>query len=185
MNLIINARDAMPAGGVLTISTRRVQLDGEARGGRLLGALPGEYAAVTVADTGVGMPPEIVGRIFDPFFTTKGDGGTGLGLSTVYGIVEQAHGDIEVCSIVGGGTTFTVYLPGRRPPRRGGRPGSDAGRPRARSERSDRPGRRGRAARARARDDDPRRRGPLGARRQRPPRRRSTSSTAGSRSTCC
>jgi two-component system, cell cycle sensor histidine kinase and response regulator CckA len=111
MNLIINARDAMPAGGVLTISTRRIELAGDARGDRLLGAVSGEYAAIAVADTGVGMPSEIVGRIFDPFYTTKGDGGTGLGLSTVYGIVEQAHGDIEVCSTVGGGTTFTVYLP--------------------------------------------------------------------------
>ena len=111
MNLIINARDAMPAGGVLTISTQRIALDADARGGRLLGAPSGEYAAIAVADTGVGMPAEIVGRIFDPFYTTKGDGGTGLGLSTVYGIVEQAHGDIEVCSTVGGGTTFTVYLP--------------------------------------------------------------------------
>ena len=111
MNLIINARDAMPAGGVLTISTQRIELDGDARGGRLLGAVSGAYAAIAVADTGVGMPSEIVGRIFDPFYTTKGDGGTGLGLSTVYGIVEQAHGDIEVCSTVGGGTTFTVYLP--------------------------------------------------------------------------
>jgi hypothetical protein len=111
MNLIINARDAMPDGGVLTISTRRIELDGDARSGRLLGAGSGEYAAIAVSDTGVGMPSEVVGRIFDPFYTTKGDGGTGLGLSTVYGIVQQAHGDIEVYSTVGGGTTFTVYLP--------------------------------------------------------------------------
>jgi two-component system, cell cycle sensor histidine kinase and response regulator CckA len=111
MNLIINARDAMPAGGVLTITTQVVRLEGEARTSRLFGASPGDYAAVTVSDTGIGMPPETVGRIFDPFFTTKGDGGTGLGLATVYGIVEQAHGDIEVQSSVGAGTAFTVYLP--------------------------------------------------------------------------
>ena len=111
MNLIINARDAMPAGGVLTITTRRVQIMEGASGDRLLTAPPGDYAAVTVSDSGVGIPPETVGRIFDPFFTTKGDGGTGLGLATVYGIVKQAQGDIEVRSIVGAGTTFIVYLP--------------------------------------------------------------------------
>jgi two-component system cell cycle sensor histidine kinase/response regulator CckA len=111
MNLIINARDAMPTGGSLTISTRPVRLDEDGRSSRLLGARPGEYAAVTVADTGVGMLPETLERIFDPFFTTKGDGGTGLGLATVYGIVEQAHGDLEVRSIAGVGTTFVVYLP--------------------------------------------------------------------------
>ena len=111
MNLIINARDAMPTGGALTISTRPVRLDDQGRGARLLGALPGEYAAVAVSDTGVGMLPETLERIFDPFFTTKGDGGTGLGLATVYGIVEQAQGDLEVRSIPGVGTTFVVYLP--------------------------------------------------------------------------
>jgi len=111
MNLIINARDAMPTGGSLSISTRSVRLDEDGRSSRLLGARPGEYAAVTVADTGVGMLPETLERIFDPFFTTKGDGGTGLGLATVYGIVEQAHGDLEVRSIAGVGTTFIVYLP--------------------------------------------------------------------------
>jgi two-component system cell cycle sensor histidine kinase/response regulator CckA len=111
MNLIINARDAMPTGGALTISTRPVRLEETGRSSRLLGARPGEYAAVTVADTGVGMLPETLERIFDPFFTTKGDGGTGLGLATVYGIVEQAHGDLEVRSVAGVGTTFIVYLP--------------------------------------------------------------------------
>jgi two-component system cell cycle sensor histidine kinase/response regulator CckA len=111
MNLIINARDAMPTGGALTISTRPVRLEDSGRGARLLAARSGEYAAVTVTDTGVGMLPETLERIFDPFFTTKGDGGTGLGLATVYGIVEQAHGDLEVRSIAGVGTTFIVYLP--------------------------------------------------------------------------
>ena len=111
MNLIINARDAMPAGGVLTITTRPARLDEHLPGSRLLRAAPGAYAAVTVTDTGVGMAPETIERVFDPFFTTKGEAGTGLGLATAYGIVEQAKGDLEVRSSVGAGTTFTVYLP--------------------------------------------------------------------------
>jgi two-component system cell cycle sensor histidine kinase/response regulator CckA len=111
MNLIINARDAMPAGGVLTITTGAVRLDDWTPGSRLLGAAPGDYAAVTVADNGVGMLPETIERIFDPFFTTKGEAGTGLGLATVYGIVQQAHGDLAVRSVAGVGSTFTIYLP--------------------------------------------------------------------------
>jgi PAS domain S-box-containing protein len=111
MNLSINARDAMPDGGVITIRTENVELGAqEAR--RLYRASPGAYVKLTVTDTGVGMDVETQRRIFEPFFTTKDPGkGTGLGLSTCYGIVKQSGGYIEVESEVGRGTSFELYFP--------------------------------------------------------------------------
>ena len=110
LNLAVNARDAMPSGGTLTISTGRVELGSEAA--NRLGAQPGPYIMITVADTGCGMSAEVSVRAFEPFFTTKEQGkGSGLGLSTVYGIVSQAGGHIQVWSKPGAGSTFSVYLP--------------------------------------------------------------------------
>ncbi len=111
VNLAVNARDAMPQGGCLTIRTRNVSERESVKLGEQ-GIAAGEYVLVEVEDTGVGIEPDVIGKIFEPFFTTKDIGkGTGLGLSTVYGIVKQTGGYVFADSMPGKGTTFRVYLP--------------------------------------------------------------------------
>jgi len=108
LNLTVNARDAMPNGGTLTVTAENVTLAGETADSEL----KGDFVGITVADTGHGIPDDILPRIFDPFFTTKEvSKGTGLGLSQVYGFAQQSGGRVSVDSRLGSGTTFTLYLP--------------------------------------------------------------------------
>ncbi len=122
VNLVINARDAMPFGGRLAIATANGTLD--AGGAREQDYPSGSYVILSIADTGLGMPPEVLARAFEPFFTTKGRGqGTGLGLSMVYGFVKQSGGDIAIESESGRGTIIRIYLPVQEGQVSGGRDG--------------------------------------------------------------
>ncbi len=127
MNLVVNARDAMPTGGRVGVSIQDVEVD-EKAALHQSNLPPGPYVRVAVSDTGTGMSAETAAHIFEPFFTTKDQGkGTGLGLSTVYGIVEQSKGHIQVQSELERGTTFTIHLPRVEEPLAAGQP-ADAGR---------------------------------------------------------
>ena len=114
MNMAVNARDAMPNGGELTIATANIHID-EDMAWRHPESTPGSYIRLMVSDTGTGMSDEVKAKLFDPFFTTKAVGqGTGLGLATCIGIIRQTGGFIDVDSVPGKGTTFQIFLPQAR-----------------------------------------------------------------------
>jgi signal transduction histidine kinase len=111
LNLAVNARDAMPDGGHLVISTHNRHIDALAAS-ETVDLKPGDYVVVSVSDTGAGMTPDVAGKAFDPFYTTKPAGkGTGLGLSQVHGFVRQSGGQVTIRSAPGAGTTIELYLP--------------------------------------------------------------------------
>jgi CheY-like chemotaxis protein len=111
MNLMVNARDAMPDGGLITVQTSHVEIDKE-RQNMPTYVTPGNYVLLSISDTGCGIPKDTISKIFDPFFTTKEKGkGTGLGLATVYGIIKDHKGYVTVQSEVDKGTTFDIFLP--------------------------------------------------------------------------
>ncbi|MGA2446515.1 MAG: PAS domain S-box protein [Opitutaceae bacterium] len=131
MNLCVNARDAMPEGGTLTLAAANVTID-EATAAQTPGATPGRFVRLRVTDTGSGIPPEVATRLFEPFFTTKGVGkGTGLGLSTVLGILKGHRGFIRLDTQMGRGTTFELYFPAASVPEAEARPGTARPWPRA------------------------------------------------------
>jgi CheY-like chemotaxis protein len=111
LNLCLNARDAMPNGGFVSIRTDNISSVMAAREDEDQRLQPGDYVRIRVADTGVGMAPDVKARAFDPFFTTKGPSGTGLGLSQVYGMARQSGGDVTIRSTLGDGTQICLYLP--------------------------------------------------------------------------
>jgi PAS domain S-box-containing protein len=126
VNLAVNARDAMPAGGKLIIATAGTNVDADYAASRV-GLTPGRYISLKVSDTGTGMPQDVIDRAFEPFFTTKAKGdGTGLGLATVYGIITQAGGYVQIYSEPGLGTTFTILLPETSQPVQGPAPAPQA-----------------------------------------------------------
>jgi len=112
VNFVVNARDAMPDGGAITMRSRTLLMGADAPDG----LPPGHYVSLSVTDTGSGMPPEVAARAFEPFFTTKEDSGTGLGLATSYGIARQAGGTIQIISAAGQGTTMDLLLPVTKQP---------------------------------------------------------------------
>ncbi len=132
MNLVLNARDATPPGGTITVRTELARIDDTEAARERIGP-PGDYVRLSVEDTGRGMPPEVVSRIFEPFFTTKPEGtGTGLGLATAYGIIKQSGGFMRATSRLGEGTTIAAYLPraaDAQPAAELGAPGAPAAEP--------------------------------------------------------
>jgi PAS domain S-box-containing protein len=107
LNVVLNARDAMPEGGTVYLRTRRTEITDAAQ----FDLTPGQYVIVEIEDTGLGMPPDVVAHVFEPFFTTKPDGGTGLGLSMVHGFAQQCGGTVTIASAPGKGTTVRIFLP--------------------------------------------------------------------------